>query len=97
MKPVYLRMTAFASYSGTAEVDFTKLYEDGIFLITGKTGGGKTTILDAICASLYGKATGSVRGDDWRQLRCTDAPDSRDTELEYVFSVGNIIILQLKI
>ena len=90
MKPVYLRMTAFASYSGTAEVDFTKLYEDGIFLITGKTGGGKTTILDAICASLYGKATGSVRGDDWRQLRCTDAPDSRDTELEYVFSVGNI-------
>ena len=54
MKPVYLRMTAFASYSGTAEVDFTKLYEDGIFLITGKTGGGKTTILDAICASLYG-------------------------------------------
>ena len=89
MKPIYLKMTAFASYSGTAEVDFTQLYENGIFLITGKTGGGKTTILDAICTALYGKATGSVRGDDWRQFRSINAPDTRDTEIEYIFSVGD--------
>jgi ATPase involved in DNA repair len=88
MKPIYLKMTAFASYCATAEVDFTRLYENGIFLITGKTGGGKTTILDAICTALYGEATGRVRGDNWRQFRCIDAPDSRDTEIEYVFSVG---------
>ena len=90
MKPISLKMTAFASYSGTAEVDFTRLYESGIFVITGKTGGGKTTILDAICTALYGEATGKLRGDDWRQLRSIGAPDSRDTEIEFIFSTGGV-------
>lgn len=89
MKPIYLKMTAFGSYCGAAEVDFTRLYDNGIFLITGKTGGGKTTILDAICVALYGKATGSERAKEWRQLRCSNAPSSVDTELEYIFSVGD--------
>lgn len=88
MKPMYLKMTAFGSYCGTAEVDFTKLYDNGIFLITGKTGGGKTTILDAMCVALYGKATGSERAKEWRQLRCNNAPSNVDTELEYIFSIG---------
>lgn len=88
MKPITLKMTAFGSYCGTAEVDFTKLYDNGIFLITGKTGGGKTTILDAMCVALYGKATGSERAKEWRQLRCNNAPSSVDTELEYIFSIG---------
>ncbi|MGN0473792.1 MAG: SbcC/MukB-like Walker B domain-containing protein [Acutalibacteraceae bacterium] len=87
MKPIYLKMTAFGSYCGTAEVDFTKLYDNGIFLITGKTGGGKTTILDAICMALYGKATGSERAKEWRQMRCNNAPNSVDTEIEYIFSI----------
>ncbi len=87
MKPIYLKMTAFGSYCGTAEVDFTRLYDNGIFLITGKTGGGKTTILDAICMALYGKATGSERAKEWRQMRCNNAPNSVDTEIEYIFSI----------
>lgn len=81
-------MTAFGSYCGTAEVDFTKLYDNGLFLITGRTGGGKTTILDAMCVALYGKATGSERAKDWKQLRCNNAPAAVDTEVEYVFSIG---------
>ena len=87
MKPIYLKMTAFGSYCGTAEVDFTRLYDNGIFLITGKTGGGKTTILDAMCMALYGKATGSERAKEWRQMRCNNAPNSVDTEIEYIFSI----------
>ena len=71
-------------------MDFTRLYESGIFVITGKTGGGKTTILDAICTALYGEATGKLRGDDWRQLRSIGAPDSRDTEIEFIFSTGGV-------
>ena len=90
MKPIYLKMTAFGSYCSPAEIDFTKLYDKGIFLISGKTGGGKTTILDAMCAALYGKATGSERAKDWKQLRCGNAPNSVDTELDYIFSLGEM-------
>ncbi len=90
MKPIYLKMTAFGSYCDPAEVDFTRLYDNGIFLITGRTGGGKTTILDAMCMALYGKATGSERAREWRQMRCSNAPNSVDTELEYIFSIDNV-------
>lgn len=89
MKPIYLKMTAFGSYCGTSKVDFTKLYDSGMFLITGKTGGGKTTILDAMCMALYGKATGSERAKEWRQMRCNNAPNSVDTEIEYIFSINS--------
>lgn len=89
MKPIYLKMTAFGSYCGSVEVDFTKLYDSGIFLITGKTGGGKTTILDAICMALYGKATGTERAKEWRQMRCNNAPNNVDTEIEYIFNIDD--------
>lgn len=89
MKPIYLKMTAFGSYLEPAEIDFTRLYDSGIFLITGQTGGGKTTILDAICAALYGKATGNERAREWRPMRCSNAPASVDTEIEYIFSQGS--------
>lgn len=90
MKPISLKMTAFGSYCDPAEIDFTKLYDNGIFLITGKTGGGKTTILDAICVALYGKATGSERAKDWKQMRCSSAPTELDTEVEFVFSINDV-------
>ncbi len=91
MKPIYLEMTAFCSYCGTAKIDFTRLYENGIFLITGKTGGGKTTILDAVCTALYGSATGSQRSKEWEQLRCLNAPDSQPTVVDFTFSLGESV------
>ena len=55
MKPVTLTMQAFGSYLKRTELDFRLLGDNPIFLITGATGGGKTTILDAMCFALYCK------------------------------------------
>ncbi|WP_367565983.1 AAA family ATPase [Lacrimispora sp.] len=60
MKPLYLTMSAFGSYGGTETVDFEKIGH-GIFLITGDTGAGKTTIFDAISFALFGESSGQRR------------------------------------
>lgn len=86
MKPEYIRMQAFGPYLHETDCDFTSLYTARLFLITGPTGGGKTTILDAMSFALYGKATGSLR--DFRDMRSIAAPEELDTEAEFVFTLG---------
>ena len=54
MKPISVTMSAFGPFCDEVEVRFDK-FNNGIFLITGDTGSGKTTIFDAICFALYGK------------------------------------------
>ncbi len=61
MKPIRLVMSAFGPYKDKVEIDFEKLGENGVFLITGDTGSGKTTIFDAISFALFGSASGSRR------------------------------------
>lgn len=61
MKPIELEISAWGPYKQLEKVQFDRLWEHGLFLITGPTGAGKTTIFDAICFALYGTLSGQMR------------------------------------
>lgn len=84
MRPIRLKMSAFGPYAGVTEVDFEKLGTGGLYLITGDTGAGKTTIFDAITYALYGNPSGNNR--EVSMLRSKYAADSTPTEVELIFS-----------
>ena len=85
MRPVKLIISAIGPYAETMpEIDFTRFEEKGIFLISGDTGAGKTTIFDAICFALYGKASGSYR--DTKNLRSEYAKPETESFVEFHFS-----------
>ena len=85
MKPQRLTMQAFRPYANTAEVDFTRFEGNGLFLITGDTGAGKTTIFDAICYALFDKTSAGEKGTDSQKLRSKYADDSTLTCVELSF------------
>ena len=86
MRPLKLVMSAFGPYAGRTEVDFEKLGQSGLYLITGDTGAGKTTIFDAITFALYGKASGEQR--EAGMFRSKYADPETPTEVELVFAYG---------
>lgn len=88
MKPVYLTISAFGPYADKAIIDFTRLGEHGLYLITGETGAGKTTIFDAITFALYGKASGIIR-DDSKMFRSKYAKPETPTFVELTFTFQN--------
>ncbi|MDR2047654.1 MAG: SMC family ATPase [Clostridiales bacterium] len=84
MKPVKLIMSAFGCYAEKQELDFTLLGDEGIYLITGETSAGKTTIFDAITFALYGEASGDAR--EPVMLRSKYAEPSAETYVEFYFT-----------
>ena len=83
MKPKKLVISAFGPYGEKTVVDFEKLGEKGLYLITGDTGAGKTTLFDAITFALYGEASGNVR--ETGMFRSKYAPDDVPTYVELTF------------
>ncbi|MBW8348988.1 SMC family ATPase [Bacillus sp. IITD106] len=88
MRPLKLMMQAFGPYAETEIIDFTKLENRTMFVISGKTGSGKTTIFDGISFAIYGRASGDDRGG--ADLRSQFAEDDLITEVSLEFSLkGN--------
>ena len=86
MKPITLTMTAFGPYKDKEIVDFRDLKDHRLFVISGKTGAGKTTIFDGICFALYGQASGEDRTDT-KALRSQFADDEIQTTVELTFDI----------
>ena len=87
MRPIRLEMSAFGPYAGRTVVDFDKLGTSGIYLITGDTGAGKTTIFDGITYALYGEASGETR--DSGMFRSQYAAPETPTEVRLTFLYRN--------
>ena len=85
MKPLNLTMQAFGPYANTVTVDFSRFEGDGLFLITGDTGAGKTTIFDAICYALYDRTSAGEKGTDSQKLRSKYADETTLSYVELTF------------
>ena len=85
MRPIKLVLSAFGPYASKVELDLSKLGENGVYLITGDTGAGKTTIFDAITFALFGKPSGDIR--DVKTLRSEYANEEIETyvELDFIY------------
>ena len=83
MKPIHMILSGFGPYPGREEIDFTQFGGKGVFLITGPTGSGKTTIFDGITYALFGAASTQVR--DKSSLRSDFAEEDTETYVELLF------------
>ena len=86
MKPISLTIEAFGPYRDSVTLDFNELQNHSMFLISGPTGAGKTSILDAMVYALYGEPSGEVRKTD--AIRSDFAEPDRMTRVDFSFAIG---------
>ena len=86
MKPISLTIEAFGPYRDSVTLDFNELQNHSMFLISGPTGAGKTSILDAMVYALYGEPSGEVRKTD--AIRSDFAEPERMTRVDFSFAIG---------
>ena len=86
MKPISLTIEAFGPYRDSVTLDFSTLQDHSMFLISGPTGAGKTSILDAMVYALYGEPSGEVRKTD--AIRSDFAEPERMTRVDFSFAIG---------
>lgn len=87
MRPIKLTISAFGSYAGKVVLELDNIGKSGLYLISGDTGSGKTTIFDAIVYALYGKVSGQSR--EAAMLRSKYAEANTPTEVELVFEYAD--------
>ncbi len=92
MRPIELKMSAFGPFAGLTTLRFDALGTDGLYLITGDTGAGKTTIFDAIIYALYGEASGNIRTTDMLRSKYANADTATFVELTFVFKDKTYIV-----
>ena len=85
MRPLTLTMSAFGPYAGVTEVAFDELGEQGLYLITGDTGAGKTFMFDAIVFALYGEASGSARETSMFRSKYAEADAETYVTLRFLY------------
>ena len=86
MKPISLTIEAFGPYRDSVTLDFNELQNHSMFLISGPTGAGKTSILDAMVYALYGEPSGEVRKTD--AIRSDFAEPQHMTRVDFSFAIG---------
>jgi exonuclease SbcC len=93
MKPLKLTMTAFGTFYETQTLDFTKL-DNEMFLISGATGSGKTTIFDAITMALFGEASGDIRQSE--NFKSDFAKENEVCRIEFTFEVNSKVYIVMR-
>ncbi len=92
MRPIQLTLSAFGPYAGNVSIDMDKLGSKGLYLITGDTGAGKTTIFDAITFALYGEASGNSREATMLRSKYAEADVPTEVELTFIYAGKKYVV-----